>query len=61
MGGEVWSILRNQGRFCETTVQFIIGCVLEAFEYLHSRGIIYRYVNSVNVVVLYLALLCITI
>lgn len=42
LGGEVWTVLRNQGRFSETTTQFIVGCVLEAFEFLHSRGIIYR-------------------
>lgn len=24
----------------ETTAQFIIGCVLEAFEFLHGRGIV---------------------
>lgn len=42
LGGEVWTVLRNQGRFSETTAQFIVGCVLEAFEFLHSRGIIYR-------------------
>lgn len=42
MGGEVWTFLRNQRRFPESIVQFIVGCVLEAFEYLHNRGIIYR-------------------
>jgi cGMP-dependent protein kinase 1 len=42
MGGEVWTILRNKGKFDEPTVQFIVGCVLEAFEFLHRRGIIYR-------------------
>jgi hypothetical protein len=48
LGGEVWTILRNQGRFSETTAQFIVSCVLEAFEFLHSRGIIYRYLESVR-------------
>lgn len=42
LGGEIWTILRNQGRFDETTAQFIVGCVVEAFDFLHSRGIIYR-------------------
>jgi cGMP-dependent protein kinase 1 len=48
LGGEVWTILRNQGRFSETTAQFIVGCVLEAFEFLHSRGIIYRDLKPEN-------------
>lgn len=43
MGGEVWTILRNEGRFSEPTAQFIIGCVLEAFEYLHERGIVCKF------------------
>jgi serine/threonine protein kinase len=43
LGGEVWTILRNTGRFNESTAQFIVGCVVEAFEFLHSRGIIYRF------------------
>lgn len=42
MGGEIWTILRNKSRFDEQTAQFIVGCVIDAFQYLHSRGIVYR-------------------
>jgi cGMP-dependent protein kinase len=48
MGGEVWTILRNQGRFTESTAQFIVGCVIQAFEYLHTRGIVYRDLKPEN-------------
>jgi cGMP-dependent protein kinase 1 len=48
MGGEIWTILRDRGQFNEYTTQFIIGCVLEAFEYLHARGIVYRDLKPEN-------------
>lgn len=48
LGGEVWTILRNQGRFDETTAKFIVACVLSAFEFLHGRGIIYRDLKPEN-------------
>lgn len=48
LGGEIWTILRNRGNFDEASVQFIIGCVLEAFQYLHSRGIVFRDLKPEN-------------
>ncbi|XP_059616810.1 cGMP-dependent protein kinase, isozyme 1 [Phlebotomus argentipes] len=48
LGGEIWTTLRDQGYFSDATTQFIIGCVLQAFEYLHARGIVYRDLKPEN-------------
>lgn len=48
LGGEVWTILRKKTKLSEYAVQFIFGCVLEAIEYLHIRGIIYRDLKPEN-------------
>ncbi|KAH8246650.1 hypothetical protein KR038_000567 [Drosophila bunnanda] len=48
MGGEIWTMLRDRGSLEDNAAQFIIGCVLQAFEYLHARGIIYRDLKPEN-------------
>ncbi|XP_061673821.1 cGMP-dependent protein kinase 2 isoform X2 [Syngnathoides biaculeatus] len=48
LGGEIWSLLRDRGSFNETTAKFCVGCVTEAFEYLHCKGILYRDLKPEN-------------
>lgn len=48
MGGDVWTLMSQRHSFDEKTARFIAGCVVEAFDYLHSHNIIYRDLKPEN-------------
>lgn len=51
LGGDVWTQLQKTKFFEEKTAKFVIACVIEAFEYLHTRGIIYRDLKPENLMI----------
>ncbi|EDV32264.2 uncharacterized protein Dana_GF15745, isoform D [Drosophila ananassae] len=48
MGGDVWTVMSKRQYFDEKTAKFIAGCVVEAFDYLHSHDFIYRDLKPEN-------------
>ncbi|KAK2883760.1 hypothetical protein Q8A67_017397 [Cirrhinus molitorella] len=49
-GGEIWTKLKELGRFEENIAVFITACVVEAFAYLHNKGILYRDLKPENLI-----------
>merc|ERR550539_1365698 len=50
LGGELFTILRRRRYFNEATSKFYAGCVVEAFDYMHGKGVPYRDLKPENLV-----------
>ena len=48
LGGDVWTILQKRKFLDENSAKFMTACVVEAFDYLHVRGIVYRDLKPEN-------------
>lgn len=48
LGGDVWTILQKQRYFPENVTRFMAACVVEAFQYLHGKDIVYRDLKPEN-------------
>jgi len=43
-GGELFFHIGREKRFSETRVRFYAGEILLALHYLHSKGVVYRFI-----------------
>jgi cGMP-dependent protein kinase len=48
LGGDVWTVLQKHKYFDEKIGKFMTACVIEAFDFLHRRNMIYRDLKPEN-------------
>ncbi|CAG5110523.1 Oidioi.mRNA.OKI2018_I69.chr2.g4917.t1.cds [Oikopleura dioica] len=51
LGGDLWRLLHTKGPFNDTNARFYVGCVVEAFAYLHKRQYVYRDLKPENLMI----------
>ena len=48
LGGDVFTALQKYRKFTEDTARFMTGCVVEALQFLHEQGFVYRDLKPEN-------------
>jgi serine/threonine protein kinase len=51
--GQLYDVFQKRKVFKEETISFVIRALLEAFSYLHGKGVIHRDIKPENIVLIH--------